>query len=103
MVANKRIVGAPEVFPAGSLSDLGLRYNQGMARVSIQQAKTYLSRYIDKVVQGEVVVLCRRNQPVAVETSPARRKRVAGLLKGQAHGEPGTFAAMADEELTEFD
>lgn len=78
-----------------------------MIRINIQEAKTHLSRYIDRVVQGDVIIVCRHNQPVAelraVETSPVRRARVAGLLKGQVHWEPDTFAPMTDEELAEFD
>ncbi len=60
-----------------------------MIKVNIQEAKTHLSRYIDRVEQGEVVVVCRHNQPVAelraAATSPVRPVRVAGLLKGRVH------------------
>jgi len=78
-----------------------------MTRVNVQEAKTHLSRYIDRAVQGEVIILCRHNQPVAelraVTTSPVRQTRVGGLLKGQVHWEPDVFAPMSDEELAEFD
>jgi prevent-host-death family protein len=78
-----------------------------MTKINIQEAKTHLSRYIDQVEKGEVVVVCRYNQPVAelraIETSVVRPARVAGLLKGQVHWEPDTFAPMNAEELTEFD
>lgn len=78
-----------------------------MTRVNIQDAKTHLSRYIDKVLNGEVVIVCRHNQPVAelraVGPSSVRQARVAGLLKGQVDWEPETFAPMSDEELAEFD
>ena len=78
-----------------------------MIRVNIQEAKTHLSRYIDRVEQGDVVVVCRHNQPVAelraIETSPVRPARVAGLLKGQVRWEPDAFAPMTAEELAEFD
>ena len=74
-----------------------------MLTVNIHEAKTHLSRYIDRALQGEVIVVCRHNQPVAelraVETSPVRRPRVAGLIKGQVHWEPGTFDPMTDAEL----
>jgi antitoxin (DNA-binding transcriptional repressor) of toxin-antitoxin stability system len=30
-----------------------------MIRVNIQEAKTHLSRYLDRVEQGEVVIVCR--------------------------------------------
>ena len=78
-----------------------------MIRVNIQEAKTHLSRYIDRVEQGDVVIVCRHNRPVAelraVETSLVRPARVAGLLKGQIHWEPDAFTPMTDEELAEFD
>lgn len=78
-----------------------------MIKVNIQEAKTHLSRYIDRVEQGDVVVVCRHNKPVAelraLETPLVRPDRVAGLLKGRVHWEPGAFAPMTDEELAEFD
>jgi len=78
-----------------------------MIKVNIQEAKTHLSRYLDQVENGDVVVVCRHNQPVAelraIQTAPPRPTRVAGLLKGRVHWEPNAFAPMTDEELAEFD
>ena len=78
-----------------------------MTKVNIQEAKTHLSRYIDRAEQGEVIIVCRHNQPVAelraIEPSLVRPARVAGLLKGQVHWEPDAFARMSVEELAEFD
>lgn len=78
-----------------------------MIRVNIQEAKTHLSRYLDRVEQGEVVVVCRHNQPVAelraIEAPLIRPARVAGLLKGRVHWEADAFAPMTVEELAEFD
>ena len=78
-----------------------------MIKVNIQEAKTHLSRYLDQVENGDVVVVCRHNQPVAelraIQTAPARPARVAGLLKGRVHWDPDVFAPMTDEELAEFD
>ena len=78
-----------------------------MIKVNIQEAKTHLSRYIGRVEQGDVVVVCRHNQPVAelrpIETTPSHPARVAGLLKGRVHWEPDAFAPMSAEELAEFD
>lgn len=78
-----------------------------MIKVNIQEAKTHLSRYIDRVEQGDVIIVCRHNQPVAelraIEIVLARPARVAGLLKGRVHWEPDTFAPMTDEALAEFD
>ena len=78
-----------------------------MTKVNIQEAKTHLSRYVDRVEQGDVVVVCRHNQPVAelrgIEPSPVRPARVAGLLKGLVHWDPDAFAPMTAEDLAEFD
>ncbi|MBI3208551.1 MAG: type II toxin-antitoxin system prevent-host-death family antitoxin [Candidatus Solibacter usitatus] len=61
-------------------------------------AKTHLSRYIDRVENGEVIIVCRHNQPVAelrpIEPMPAVPARVAGLLEGKIHWEPDAFAPM---------
>jgi antitoxin (DNA-binding transcriptional repressor) of toxin-antitoxin stability system len=78
-----------------------------MIKVNIQEAKTHLSRYLGQVENGDVVVVCRHNQPIAelrgIQTVPAHRKRVAGLLKGRVHWEPDAFAPMTGEELAEFE
>lgn len=84
-----------------------LDWNQSMIKVNIQEAKTHLSRYLDQVEKGDVVVVCRHNQPVAelraIQTAPGHRARVVGLLKGCVHWEPDAFAPMTDEELAEFE
>ena len=78
-----------------------------MTKVNIQEAKTHLSRYIDQVEHGDIIVVCRHNRPIAelraIETAPARPARVAGLLKGLVDFDPVAFAPMTDEELAEFD
>jgi len=78
-----------------------------MTKVNIQQAKTHLSRYIDQVEKGDVIVLCRHNRPVAelrpIGAEQTRTPRIPGLLKGRIHWEPGAFAPMTDEEIAEFD
>jgi len=78
-----------------------------MTIINIQEAKTHLSRYIDRVEQGEVIVVCRHNRPVAelraIEVPPIRPARVAGLLKGKVSWEPDAFSPMTEEELALFD
>jgi antitoxin (DNA-binding transcriptional repressor) of toxin-antitoxin stability system len=78
-----------------------------MIKVNIQEAKTHLSGYLDQVENGEVVIVCRHNKPVAelraIQTEPAHATRVAGLLKGRVHWEPDAFAPMTVEELLEFE
>ena len=78
-----------------------------MTRVNIQEARAHFSRYIERAVQGEVIIVCRHNQPVAelraVTSQPLHPTRTAGLLKGQIQWEPGAFDPLSDEELAEFD
>jgi antitoxin (DNA-binding transcriptional repressor) of toxin-antitoxin stability system len=78
-----------------------------MIKVNIQEAKTHLSRYLEQVENGDVVILCRHNHPVAelraVQPIPLNRPRVAGLLKGLVHFDPAAFAPMSEAELAEFD
>ena len=36
-----------------------------MIKINLAEAKSHLSQYLDSVERGEVVILCRRNVPVA--------------------------------------
>lgn len=78
-----------------------------MTKVNIQEDKTHLSRNIDQVENGEIVVVCRHHQPVAelraVEPSPVRPARIAGLLNGRVQWEPDAFAPTSAEELADFE
>ena len=71
-----------------------LNGDHGMIKVDIQDAKTHLSRYIDRVEQGDVVVVCRHNRPVA---------ELRAIATSLVHWEPDTFAPMTSEALAEFD
>ena len=78
-----------------------------MIKVNVQEAKTHLSRYLEQVEKGDVVVVCRHNRPIAeiraIESAPIRPIRVPGLLKGKISYKPDAFAPMTDAELAEFD
>jgi prevent-host-death family protein len=52
--------------------------------VNIHEAKTHLSRLVDRVEGGEEVVIARAGRPVArlVSYRPVRQPREPGLLKG---------------------
>jgi antitoxin (DNA-binding transcriptional repressor) of toxin-antitoxin stability system len=56
-----------------------------MIRLNIHEAKTHLSRYLNRLDQGESILLCRRNTPIAeIRPLPPGRKgkRPIGLAKG---------------------
>ncbi|HSB61852.1 MAG TPA: type II toxin-antitoxin system prevent-host-death family antitoxin [Vicinamibacteria bacterium] len=56
-----------------------------MKKVNIHEAKARLSDLVDRVAEGETVIVCRRNVPVA-ELRPLpqarRRRRPVGLVPG---------------------
>ncbi len=53
--------------------------------VSVYDAKTNLSRLLDRAAGGEEIVITRNGRPVArlVAATPVRKPRKLGLLKGR--------------------
>ncbi len=73
-----------------------------MIRLNVHEAKTHLSRYLTKLEEGEVIVLCRRNVPIAEIRGIARptRERPIGLAKGE-FDVPDDFNAPLPDEVVE--
>ncbi|MBI3791908.1 MAG: type II toxin-antitoxin system Phd/YefM family antitoxin [Gemmatimonadetes bacterium] len=67
--------------------------------VNIHEAKTTLSRLIERVLLGEEIMIAKNNVPVAtlVALTPTPPARVLGSLAGQIHIGPDFDA---DDELT---
>lgn len=81
-------------------------YFMTMIQVNIADAKAHLSEYIERVQDGEVVLICKRNVPIAElrrlpERPPARRK--FGGYKGQIAIHEAFFEPLPDEELNLWD
>jgi prevent-host-death family protein len=75
-----------------------------MQRINVHEAKTHLSRYLERVGRGEVFTICRNNVPVAelraVPTAMQRRGlRSLGLHKGQVQVAPTFFEPLDEDEL----
>ena len=53
--------------------------------VNVHEAKTHLSRLLERVERGEEIVIARAGRPVArlVPVAPKADKRPIGLYKGQ--------------------
>lgn len=68
--------------------------------INIHEAKTHLSRIIDKVAAGEEVIIAKAGKPMARLTpiTPRARKKKLGLLKGKVRV-PDDFNAPIDAEL----
>lgn len=71
-----------------------------MIRVNIADAKTHLSRYVERAEDGETIVLCRRNVPVA-EIRPLPKPpsglRPVGIDRGMSI--PASFFEPLPQDL----
>lgn len=76
-----------------------------MIRLNIADAKTHLSRHLDRVEQGETIILCRRNVPIAEIRplpQPPRKPRPVGIDRGMVVP-PEFFEPLPDELLQAFE
>ncbi len=72
-----------------------------MTTVSVHEAKTHLSRLIEKVLAGEEVVIARNKEPVVrmIREAPPKKKPLLGAFKGQFELDDGFFDPLPEEEL----
>lgn len=81
-------------------------YNRTMKKVNIYEAKARFSALIDRVAEGETLVICRRNVPVA-ELRPlprARsRKRPIGLARGTVEVPDAFFEPLPEDVVAGFE
>ena len=76
-----------------------------MIRLNIHEAKTHLSRYLERLLKGEVIVLCKRNIPIAeIRALPAPRteQRPVGLAKGELTVPPSFFEPLPEDLVEGF-
>ena len=73
--------------------------------VNIFQAKTQLSKLIEKVERGEQVIIARAGKPVArlTQLEPEKRPIRYGLMKGEIWVADDFDAPLPDEVLAEFE
>ncbi len=76
-----------------------------MKMVKIHEAKTNLSRLIEKACRGEEIIIARGNDPVVrlVPISGARGRRKLGILKGTLVVGPEFFEPLPPEELQRWE
>ncbi|MDO8705796.1 MAG: type II toxin-antitoxin system prevent-host-death family antitoxin [Sulfuricaulis sp.] len=76
-----------------------------MGKINIHNAKTNLSRLIEKAAKGEEVVISRAGEPVArlvpIKTAAARRRK--GLLKKKIKIRPGFYKPLPEEVIAAFE
>lgn len=72
-----------------------------METVNIHNAKTHLSRLVDRAAKGEPFIIAKSGKPlvkVVPIDQPARVVRRLGFLSGEI-SVPDDFDRMADEEI----
>ncbi|MBW2732096.1 MAG: type II toxin-antitoxin system Phd/YefM family antitoxin [Deltaproteobacteria bacterium] len=77
-----------------------------MLRLNIHEAKTHLSRHLKRLAEGEVILLCKRNVPIAEIRgirSQGTAPRPIGLDKDRFTVPESFFEALPDEVLDGFE
>ena len=72
--------------------------------VNVHEAKTQLSRLLERVEAGEEIIIARAGKPVArlVALTQETPQRKAGRLEGKIRIPDSFFEPMTDEELAEW-
>jgi antitoxin (DNA-binding transcriptional repressor) of toxin-antitoxin stability system len=76
-----------------------------MIKLNIHEAKTHLSRYLDRLAEGETIILCKRNVPIAEIrplTTRSDEARPIGLARGKVELAESFFDPLPDEILSAF-
>ncbi|MGQ0593943.1 MAG: type II toxin-antitoxin system Phd/YefM family antitoxin [Gammaproteobacteria bacterium] len=77
-----------------------------MIKLNVHEAKTHLSEYLAKLEQGETIVLCKRNRPIAeIRPIPALpdAPRPIGLAKGIFEVPASFFEPLPQSIVEDFD
>jgi antitoxin (DNA-binding transcriptional repressor) of toxin-antitoxin stability system len=77
-----------------------------MIRINIHEAKARLSEYLSRLRPGDVLLICKRNVPVAeVRAVPPERTkpRPIGLAKKELEIPASFFEPLPDDVLSGFD
>ncbi len=72
--------------------------------VNMHQAKTSLSKLVERALAGEDIVIARNGEPLVklVPVPKERKPRVPGRGKGKIWIAPDCFDPMTEEELEEW-
>lgn len=76
-----------------------------MMKINIHDAKTHLSEYLAKLKEGETIILCKRNTPIAeirLLPAPVRTPRPIGLARGVFQVPASFFEPLPEDILAGF-
>ena len=76
-----------------------------MKKFTIHEAKTNLSRLIEKACRGEEIIIARGSEPVVrlVPVGENKRRRKLGILKGKLVVGPEFFDPLPPDELDRWE
>ena len=76
-----------------------------MLKLNLHEVKAQLSKYIEMVEAGEVVVVCKRNVPVAEIRSIVRKKKKVPQLgwAEDMYKLPADFDKFSEENLLQWE
>lgn len=76
-----------------------------METVNIHEAKTHLSRLVERAERGEEIIIARSGRPVArlVPLAGAEKPRVFGRMRGKIRIADDFDAPLPDEILDQFE
>lgn len=77
-----------------------------MIKLNIHDAKTHLSRHLAALTEGEVIVLCKRNVPIAeIRLLPEHRStpRPIGVAEGEFDVPPSFHEPLPEALLRAFE
>jgi prevent-host-death family protein len=76
-----------------------------MKTVTVHQAKTNLSKLIEKACEGEEIIIARGKKPVVrlVPIADAKGNRKPGSMKGKISIGPEFFEPLPDDELAAWE
>jgi len=73
-----------------------------MAVFNVHDAKTNLSRLLERAAQGEEIIIAKSGRPVAKLIRVAAEPRRPGRLKGRIRVAPGFDEPLPDEIMAAF-
>jgi len=73
-----------------------------MAVFNVHDAKTNLSRLLERVAEGEEIIIAKSGRPVAKLVRVAAEPRRPGRLKGRIRVGPGLEEPLPDEVMAAF-
>ncbi len=76
-----------------------------MAQINVHEAKTHLSKILDRVSAGEEIIIAKAGKPVAriVPLFPAGNPRVPGTYRGRLEISEDFDGPLPDDVLDSFE